>query len=122
MSQSQIQQFKQFMEKHPEIIKEIRRGNKQLQDVYEQYILLGEEDPVWEAYKKTNQHTSEKDSNQLYQKLWKQVEQLDIDKVEEHIHQLNGAIHQIIKLINEFKKYQQDHNKGAKDYFFHPYD
>lgn len=122
MSQSQIKQFKHFLQDHPEIIKEIRKGEKQLQEVYEQYILLGEEDPSWKTYRKEEKPADSDDSSQLYQKLWKHVEQLDIDKVEEHIHQLNGAIHQIITLINEFKKHQQKSKKDTSGYFFSPYD
>lgn len=121
---SQIQQFKLFLHEHPLFIKEIRNGHINLQEAYEQYVLLGEEDPSWQQYKGEKESTSSKDSHQLYKKLWKHVEQLDLDQVEEHIHHLNGALHNVIKVIDQFKqpKHKNLKESDVNQHIYHPYD
>jgi hypothetical protein len=53
-----IQQFKQFVKNHPELIQEVRKGNATWQELYEDWYLLGEDDPKWSGNK--NSETQEK--------------------------------------------------------------
>jgi hypothetical protein len=42
-----VQKFKEFVKNHPEIIQEVRKGNATWQELYEDWYLLGEDDPKW---------------------------------------------------------------------------
>ncbi|MDC3416504.1 YlbD family protein [Aquibacillus salsiterrae] len=112
-----IKEFKAFVQKHPGLIKNVRSGNETWQGYYEKWMLLGEDDPSWERFKnqsdskddvkgetqggkKTN---SKKEKKELMNSLMKMVETIDLNKVEGHINQLNGAITNIQTLINQFQ-------------------
>lgn len=46
-----INDFKQFVKKHPKLIKEVRKEQRSWQDVYENWVLFGESDPIWDPYR-----------------------------------------------------------------------
>ncbi|MRH42140.1 hypothetical protein GH741_05550 [Aquibacillus halophilus] len=109
-----IKEFKEFVREHPGIIKEVRNNGDKWQDYYEKWVLLGEDDPSWEKYKKTGTSTSKtsdstnteskKDKQEIMNQMMKMVENVDLNKVEGHITQLNGAITNIQSLIGQFKE------------------
>ena len=46
-----VQQFKEFVNHHPKMVHEVRNGHKTWQQFYEEWYLLGEEDPIWATYR-----------------------------------------------------------------------
>ncbi|QDP40068.1 YlbD family protein [Radiobacillus deserti] len=108
-----IKEFKQFVQKHPELVKEVRKSGKGWQPYYEKWMLLGEDDPSWEKYKtksptqktrsKKKGAKSKGKNQEKLNKLMKMVENVDLDKMEAHINQLNGAVGNIQKLIGQFQ-------------------
>lgn len=42
-----VLKFKEFVKEHPEVLEEVRKGNSTLQEMYEDWYLLGEDDPKW---------------------------------------------------------------------------
>ena len=46
-----VQQFKEFVNHHPKMVHEVRSGHKTWQQFYEEWYLLGEEDPIWATYR-----------------------------------------------------------------------
>lgn len=50
-----INDFKQFVKKHPKLIKEVRKEQRSWQDVYENWVLFGEKDPIWDPYRELGQ-------------------------------------------------------------------
>lgn len=46
-----VSQFKEFVQKHPKMIKDVRQGNKTWQQLYQDWFLVGEEDEVWNEYR-----------------------------------------------------------------------
>lgn len=119
-----IKEFKQFVRNHPGLIQDVRNGNNDWQAHYEKWVLLGEDDPSWEKYKqlgsgkkedpRTEKSTAQskkgkkqrkdnKDKQELVSQLMKVVENVDINKVQDHINQLNGAISNVQTLIGQFK-------------------
>ncbi|UOQ85467.1 YlbD family protein [Gracilibacillus salinarum] len=130
-SNPSVQQFKLFIQDHPLLLKQVRQGNMTMQEAYEQYMLLGDDDPSWKNYQKKVKKDSENSeeestSNQLYQKVWKHIEELDINKVETHINDLNGAIDNVLTLIGQFKQFRSKNQSGtgqsSDQFFFHPKD
>lgn len=47
-----VQEFKEFVKSHPLLVKEVRSGNKTWQDLFEEWIILGDNHANWEPYKK----------------------------------------------------------------------
>lgn len=50
-AQSSIDEFKQFIKRHPKLISEVRKQEKSWQEVYENWVLLGEDDSIWDPYR-----------------------------------------------------------------------
>ena len=50
----QIEEFKAFVKTIPSIREEVVRGRYTWQQLYEFYVLYGEDDKMWEPYKKSN--------------------------------------------------------------------
>ncbi|PWU68973.1 MULTISPECIES: spore coat protein YlbD [Gracilibacillus] len=105
-----VKQFKAFIKDHPELVKKVRSGESTWQELYEQFVLLGEDDPIWKENK--SEHNKE-ESDSLHAKILKQLGQLDLDKVEKHINDLSGAINQVVGLIGQYKDYTNSSNQDV---------
>ena len=51
--ESRIDEFRNFVKKYPKIKDVVKSGNKSWQTLYEDWVMLGEEDSVWDIYKDT---------------------------------------------------------------------
>ncbi|MCT2538084.1 YlbD family protein [Aquibacillus koreensis] len=110
-----IKEFKQFVKNHPGLIKDVRSGNNDWQSHYEKWVLLGEDDPSWAKYQSVSSSDSEKEEKkgketkekkekqEIMGQLMRMVENMDLNKVEGHMNQLNGAITNIQTLIGQFQ-------------------
>ena len=105
-----VQQFKVFMEQHPLLLQEVRQGKRTMQETYEQFILLGADDPSWHKYhaatKNKEKETNQEEAGHLTKKIWKHIEKLDMNQLESHINDLNGAIENVVVLIDQFKQFR----------------
>ncbi|WP_245844012.1 YlbD family protein [Oceanobacillus rekensis] len=112
--------FKEFINKHPLLLREIRKSGRSWQESYEQWILLGEDDPHWDQYKdeikddKVDKSTV-KDS-ELVGQLLKYTSNLDINKVQGQVDQLSKAITSIQEMMQQFKGTQKK-EQSPKDPF-----
>lgn len=105
-----IQQFKQFVNKHPGMIHEVRNGDYTWQDFYEEWYLLGEDDPRWEAFLTNNQvkeDKSEREDKIDWTSQFKNIlKKVDPDQVEQQIHHLSEAIGAIQGVLAQFQNNQ----------------
>ena len=51
--ESRIDEFRNFVKKYPKIKDVVKSGNKSWQTLYEDWVMLGEDDSVWDIYKST---------------------------------------------------------------------
>ena len=49
--QSRMEEFRSFVSSHEKIKEEVRNGNRTWQNIYEEWVILGEDNPEWEKYK-----------------------------------------------------------------------
>ncbi|MFP7494204.1 spore coat protein YlbD [Terribacillus saccharophilus] len=127
-----IQAFRQFVQQHPELIREVRQKRTGWQPYYEKWVLLGEEDPSWQAYKANGEQSDkaekEPDSDEqeqekgkeMFGKMMGMANQFDLQKLQGHIHQLNGALENVRQLIGQYQgAKQQLPPKPKAPTFFH---
>ncbi|WP_407268103.1 YlbD family protein [Radiobacillus sp. PE A8.2] len=107
-----IREFKTFVKNHPGLIKDVKQNGGHWQTYYEKWVLLGEDDPSWEKFKNnsadhegdtSNGSETKKDNKEIMNQVMKMMENVDLNKVEGHINQLNGAITNIQSLIGQFR-------------------
>lgn len=134
-----IQEFRQFVQQHPKLIQEVRQNRTGWQPYYEKWVLLGEEDPSWQAYKngqnanaeretaaeaeseaEQTEKESEETGKEMFNKVMGMANQLDLQKLQGHIHHLNGALENIKQLIGQYQGVKQQFpSKKKTPTFFH---
>ncbi|SDL77685.1 spore coat protein YlbD [Sediminibacillus halophilus] len=113
-----VKEFKAFVKKHPGLVKEVNQKGNSWQDFYEMWVLLGEEDEKWKEYQPGNlkgaqngEKSASEDSQgkqqQLASQFMQMIEKVDLNKVQGHMHQLNGAINNIQTLIGQFQEFKK---------------
>lgn len=98
-----VQQFKEFVKNHPKLVQEVRKGNKQWQEIFEDWYLLGENDVVWKQYQEDNNkdHEDQKKPDFMSQML-SAVKNMDIETVNHHISNVSSTISTIQSLFDQF--------------------
>ncbi|EIF13056.1 hypothetical protein MY7_1380 [Bacillus sp. 5B6] len=109
-SRQSIDDFKQFVKKHPKLIQNVRKEQRSWQEVYENWVLLGEDDPIWSPFKdeavqpssdaETKQEPAEK--NDFVSKMVTAVKKMDINQMNEQINKMSQSISSLQSLLSQF--------------------
>lgn len=126
-----VEEFKLFVKEHPELVKAVRSGEGTWQEFYEEWYLLGPDDPKWSNYK-LNQSTESKsthsndtteessgNSNWINQ-ITGVLKKMDPNQLQYHIGQLSEAIGAIQGVMGQFQsenKQNTSQSQGAR----HPF-
>ncbi|MGM9986632.1 MAG: spore coat protein YlbD [Bacillaceae bacterium] len=130
--QSSVQQFKQFVKSHPKLRGIVRNGEKTWQELFEEWYLLGDNDPTWKKYREGNvkedvkssadtkskgvnknfiqsilkRNDSEKDGEEkdgkLLDTITGYVKKMDPDQIQSQITNVRSAIENIQKIVAIF--------------------
>ena len=110
-----INAFKQFVKKHPKLIKEVRKEQRSWQDVYENWVLFGESDPIWDPYREPEEaseavpETPQK--NDFVSKMVTAVKKMDVNQMNEQINKMSQSISSLQSLLNTFSGSGQKHSQ-----------
>lgn len=102
-----VRQFKNFINSHPDLIKEVRKSGRSWQEYYEKWSILGEDDPYWLQFKnESKSYENAAVSNDQYRHLFNQflemTDKIDLNKVQKQVGELNNSIEIINQLLNQF--------------------
>ncbi|RAK23243.1 putative coat protein YlbD-like [Anoxybacillus vitaminiphilus] len=112
-----VEQFKQFVKRHPKMIKEVRSGNKTWKEFYEDWYLFGEEDEIWERYKEAKE---EEPSTNFMSKIVSSLKNIDANELEKYIANFQEAISAIQNVIGQFQSGKQN-DSHTKAQNHHPF-
>ncbi|MGG3888904.1 spore coat protein YlbD [Metabacillus fastidiosus] len=117
-----VEQFKQFVKKHPQLITEVRKGNKGWQEVFEDWYLLGENDTIWQQYteKVTKTEKKEEKKSDFFSQIVTAVKKMDAEQVNHHIHNMSSTIATLQNLVEQFgsKGTGQSNSAGNQPFSF----
>lgn len=109
----EVQKFKAFVQKHPYLIKEVREKKTTWQELFEEWYLLGEDDPKWQAYRidttgghlrrEKNKTMSVTEKNEWLQQLLESLKKLDPEQIQTIASQLSKALDIAIEFLKEMK-------------------
>ncbi|GIN91490.1 hypothetical protein J6TS1_04430 [Siminovitchia terrae] len=106
-----VEQFKAFVKEHPILIKLVRDDEYTWQELYEDWYLLGEDDPKWTQYKNGSQtktsHKKDDDKNWV-QQLTGVFKKMDANQMQHHINNLSQAIGAIQGVLTQFQGNNQE--------------
>lgn len=92
---SKLDEFKKFVSNHPEFVDYVSSNKTSWQKIYELYDLYGENNSIWNKYKKI----SPKESVDL-KGLFSILKNINLDSLEENI----SSIQKAVGLVEEFTK------------------
>ena len=98
--QSRIDEFRTFVRKYPKIKDDVKNGSKTWQSLYEDWVMLGEDDSVWDIYK-----DSKKASDLGNKKLDDLLTTSNIKNIVEYVKKINPD--SISKTLNTVQKVLQ---------------
>lgn len=109
-----VQQFKQFVKKHPLLIKEVREGRKTWQNFYEEWTILGEKDPIWEKYGMEDDQAevsadkvTENEKNETGESkggdLLGLLKNINLNDIQGHIENISGMMGSLQGLLQSFQ-------------------
>lgn len=98
--ESRIDEFRTFVKKYPKIKDDVKNGVKSWQSLYEDWVMLGEEDSVWDIYK-----DSKKESDLGNKKLDDLLTTSNIKNIVEYVKKINPD--SISKTLNTIQKVLQ---------------
>ncbi|MBU5210937.1 MULTISPECIES: YlbD family protein [Heyndrickxia] len=105
-----VEKFKAFVKTHPKIIQDVRNGNHTLQELYEEWYLLGEEDPYWEKFQSEGNETSESTANKKETKSggWMNqigniIQRVDANQMQNHLNNLSQVIASVQGVLSQFQ-------------------
>lgn len=52
---SRMEEFKEFVSKHPKLKEDVNNKTYTWQNIYENWVILGENDPMWNKYKEVKE-------------------------------------------------------------------
>lgn len=94
-SQQSIEKFRSFIRRHPKLRDEVLSGQKTWQEIYEDWVVLGENNERFTPYKHSQREWVDQISHV--------VKNIDFQNVQKHIGQLDQTIQQLQKLLEHFQ-------------------
>lgn len=87
--------FKEFISKHPELIKYVKNKQNTWQDFYEIYDIYGENEEIW------NKYFSDTSTDASVGELTNLFKNINMDNVQKHITNAQKAVSLIQELTNK---------------------
>ncbi|MDT8859153.1 YlbD family protein [Alkalihalobacillus sp. MEB130] len=127
-----VQEFKQFMKQHPLLIQEVKGGSKTLQELFEEWSVVGSEHEQWSQYigsqsteskqtevdnKSKDSKTSKSASDTLGQIIGL-VKRMNVDDLQQHLTQFSSVLANVQNVIQSFQKPSNHTNQNQQDHPF----
>jgi len=132
-----VQEFKQFMREHPLLLKEVKEERKTLQELFEEWTVLGKDHEQWVPYKsvqtnettddavtqsetgdeKTNEESSQNTSDTLSQ-IMGLVKRMNVQDLQNHVAQFSSVLANVQNVIQSFQKPSTPPQQNPQDHPF----
>ncbi|MCR6107193.1 YlbD family protein [Salipaludibacillus agaradhaerens] len=115
MSQSlhpDVKRFKAFVKKRPYVLRDVNSGEKTLQDIFEEWMLFGEEDDIWESYLKDDDEkdetkkSDEEDEEDSNVDVLNMLKNMNLNDIQHHLGQFSTVVQSVQELVSQFKQQQ----------------
>ncbi|MCH1623906.1 YlbD family protein [Fredinandcohnia quinoae] len=116
-----IQEFKEFVKKHPTLVQEVRSGKKNWQELYEDWYLLGEADEKWKIYKGSKETSSPEVKEDFMGRIFSTIKNVNINDVQEQISNVGTAISTIQDVIHQFQTFKKPSSSNLNQAHNHPF-
>ncbi|MBU9711246.1 YlbD family protein [Evansella tamaricis] len=124
-SHPDVRKFKLFVKNNPHVLKDVKTGDKTLQDLFEEYILFGEEDEIWDTYREKKsakgskkskdkekntdaeqdegEEDEEKEESSTTQDLLALLKKVNFNDLQSSLSQFSGVLASVQELLGQFR-------------------
>ncbi|MBP3952155.1 YlbD family protein [Bacillus suaedae] len=125
-----VQQFKEFIKKNPHLLKEVKEKRKSLQELFEEWSVLGEEHEQWKnntdeagkdvGGKATKEESTAKKSNasDSLGQIMGVLKRLNVEDLQNHLGQFSSVLTNVQNVIQSFQKPSNPPNQRPQDHPF----
>ncbi len=101
-----LHDFREFLQKHPRLIKEVREGNRTWNQLYQDWVILGEEHDDWKPFRVSEEEKSNDnpDQSDSLSNLMKTIGQINIQDLQKQISQFSGMMGNVQRVLQQFQK------------------
>ncbi|SFP03596.1 spore coat protein YlbD [Salibacterium halotolerans] len=102
-----IYEFREFLYRHPDLIREVRAGKQTWNQIYQDWMVLGEEHEHWDSYRMDDVSVPDekKDSTgHTLSSVLSIIEQINIDDLQKQISQFSGMMGNVQQVMRHFQK------------------
>ncbi|MFS0654231.1 YlbD family protein [Bacillus sp. 179-C3.3 HS] len=125
--QTSIDEFKQFVRRHPKLIQEVHAQQKSWQHLYENWVMFGEEDDMWSSYRQTQPEkekvveTKQREAGKadFMSKMVSAVKKMDAEQMNEQMNKMSQSISSLQSLLGQFSS--NGSKKGSSGGSQHPF-
>ncbi|MFC0473048.1 YlbD family protein [Halalkalibacter kiskunsagensis] len=131
-----VKDFKQFMKEHPFLAKEVKDGRRTLQELFEEWSVLGGDHEQWSSYNQ-GETTGEKNGAKQQEEAEKEqssqsatdalgqimgiVKRMNVQDLQNHLSQFSSVLSNVQNVIQSFQKQpenQQNHRQPDHPFSF----
>ncbi|MFZ4450271.1 YlbD family protein [Salibacterium aidingense] len=102
-----IYEFREFLYKHPELIKEVREGKQTWNQLYQDWVVLGEDHEQWASYRISDEDKKDivkNDNTDSLSTIIKTLGQINIEDLQKQISQFSGMMGNVQQVLQHFQK------------------
>ncbi|HET7658335.1 MAG TPA: YlbD family protein [Bacillales bacterium] len=124
MDSGKIDQFKKFAQDHPKLVDEVRNKERTWQQIYEEWVIFGEDHEIWDPYKKEEKSGGSRTAGKAPESiagLFQLLKKIDYDDLQNYISQFGGVLTNVQKLMDQFQPQGRSNQPaGPPNYGMYP--
>ena len=125
-----VQKFKEFVQEHPLLMKEVSGKRKTLQELFEEWTVLGPDHEHWQSYRDTNRTEQsaeanptgmqKSEKNETLGQLFEILKRMNVQDMQNHIAQFSSVLANIQQVMQAFQRpnQQQNHQTQSDPFSF----
>lgn len=99
---TRMEAFREFISKHPLVKEEVTTGKFTWQRIYENWVILGENDEMWKKYEKVEKNENKKIEDLLtsdnLKNLWGYVKKINPDSISKTL----NTVQKVLQITQSF--------------------
>lgn len=112
-----VVKFKEFVKQYPKISTEVKKGTVTWQELYEDWYLLGEDDPRWDQFKDTKEghekeNSAEEKNSDFVTQIFDYFKTMDVNQVQQYISNASQALGAVQGVLSQFQTPTKPSNRN----------
>ncbi|MEK4970524.1 YlbD family protein [Cytobacillus sp. FSL R7-0696] len=98
-----VERFKSYVKKNPSVLKEVRSGKKSMQQLYEEWYLLEDDEQDVRDQKSDSSETTTENKQDWINQVMGTVKNMDVNQVQGYITNMSQALGAIQGVLSQFQ-------------------